>query len=110
MGFIKRLGYSLDYAEDLLGDVQHDYQLYYIMGKKDFKSKRYQYYQDAFDAAVEFAEKLVKSKAISKEIKLKVLDSLHVIDCEEMRDVTPSDFKKIMLDKIEELKWSYQSV
>ena len=103
MGFKQCLPYSEEYFEDILGDIQHQYQLYYIIGDKSYMSKAYEYYQYAFDDAIKFADKILKTD-LPNDIKVKVINSLHVIDCDENRDVMTVELKDILLKKIEGLR------
>lgn len=79
-------------------NVNHKYQIYYIEPKGYQKSKEYDTYQEAFDAAITFANRVVGYDGLDKDKKKDVLMSTHIFDTIEDRDVTTAELTNKILE------------
>ena len=98
------VSYGLEYFEDVLADIQHRYKLYYIVGRRNFTSKEYSSYSLAFDAAVDFSNKILNTDRLTDAEKIQIISSLQVLDCDEEKDVITAELKNLLLDKIKDLR------
>lgn len=79
-------------------NVNHKYQIYYIDPNGCQKSKEYNTYQEAFDAAITFANRVVGYEGLDSDKKRNVLKSTHIFDVIEERDVTTAELTNKILD------------
>ena len=83
-------------------NVKHKYQIYYVSPDGYQTSKNYDSYQEAFDAAITFANRVKGSDKIDTDKKISVLKSTHIFDSIEDRDVTTAE----LTNKIKEITYS----
>lgn len=101
-GHERTAAYDIEYLTDYIDGTGHQYSLYYILDNKSHSSNEFDTYQIAFDKAVNFCEKIVQSD-LPKEIKLEVLNSLQILDCDENKAANSFELKNIILNMIKDL-------
>ena len=79
--------------------VVHKYQVYYIEPGGCQKSKEFNTYEEAFNAAITFANRVKGFDGIDNDKKRNVLKSTHIFDTIEDRDVTTAE----LTNKIQEI-------
>lgn len=98
------VGYPMEYADDLLSDRPHRYIVYYILGDKNFQSKQYGSYSQAFDVAMAFADKVLAYDKIPDSMKVQIIRSISVYDFDMAQPVTTTELRNALLDKIKDLR------
>ena len=78
--------------------VVHKYQVYYIEPSGCQKSKEFNTYEEAFNAAIAFANRVKGFDGIDNDKKIAVLKSTHIIDTIEDRDVTTAELKNKIIE------------
>ena len=79
--------------EYIAEDVIHKYEVHYLAPNKDEKSEEFNTFEEAFERAIQFAERLSKFEDIDRDTKKRVLKSLYIFDNMEGRDVTTAELK-----------------
>ena len=79
--------------EYIAEDVIHKYEVHYLTPNRDEKSEEFNTFEEAFERAIQFAERLSKFGDIDKDTKKRVLKSLYIFDNMEDRDVTTAELK-----------------
>lgn len=100
MGTERTVSVDPDY---MVKSIPHKYQIYYITQKGNETSKEYDSYEEAFNKALNFAMNVKYYDRISDDVRNKVLNSIHIFDTLEERDVTTAELKnriqEIMKDR-----------